>query len=474
MSIFLNYKFKKTKIFLILIMLCQLVSCQVEMPIKEMAMAKTAISRAKEVKAEKYAKEEYKLATGKLFEAHKFVKDDKSSDAEKSAKEALENANKAIEKSLPLLAKDKLTELETIMGVAEDKKLEKLAKEEYDAAKNFQNEAKDLYAANSFWDSYLKSQNGINKLQAALTIILAKVPQLREQISEIRDGASEISAQNGEEYAGEELAIIDKSLKIAENELDNDDVYLAVENINKAKDALEIAKENGKKYFAFQKIESAEKGLATINSSVFKKDFENEILEVDEAIKSAKTKFDEKQYTESTVDAEKALALIDNLNIALEKKAEEKVIIADEPVDEKDITGADEDGFPKEYVVELNIKDRVCLWKIAQKYYKNARLWPLIYMANRDKIKDPDLIFPGQKFVIPAVPKKGEKLPNSDFRVEKALPVKKETGEMTGSKEVTTDNNNAEPTDENKEDKIEEKVDDKEKVEEESSSDLSF
>ncbi len=36
--------------------------------------------------------------------------------------------------------------------------------------------------------------------------------------------------------------------------------------------------------------------------------------------------------------------------------------------------------------------------------YKDARLWPLIYVANKDHIKDPDLIFPGQKLVIPAIP----------------------------------------------------------------------
>ena len=34
------------------------------------------------------------------------------------------------------------------------------------------------------------------------------------------------------------------------------------------------------------------------------------------------------------------------------------------------------------------------------------RMWPVIYMANKDKIKDPDLIFPGQKLQIPAI--KGE------------------------------------------------------------------
>lgn len=43
------------------------------------------------------------------------------------------------------------------------------------------------------------------------------------------------------------------------------------------------------------------------------------------------------------------------------------------------------------------------LWKIAGFYwiYNNPREWPRIYEANRDKIKDPDLIYPGQIFDIP-------------------------------------------------------------------------
>ncbi len=44
------------------------------------------------------------------------------------------------------------------------------------------------------------------------------------------------------------------------------------------------------------------------------------------------------------------------------------------------------------------------LSKIAKREYGNANLWPQIYEANRDKINNPDLIYPDQKLVIP--PKK--------------------------------------------------------------------
>jgi peptidoglycan hydrolase CwlO-like protein len=43
------------------------------------------------------------------------------------------------------------------------------------------------------------------------------------------------------------------------------------------------------------------------------------------------------------------------------------------------------------------------LWGIARKkeHYGNAFAWPVIYKANRDKIKNPDLIYPNQEFSIP-------------------------------------------------------------------------
>jgi len=42
------------------------------------------------------------------------------------------------------------------------------------------------------------------------------------------------------------------------------------------------------------------------------------------------------------------------------------------------------------------------LWAIAKKYYGNGNHYPRIVNANKDKIKNPNLIFPGQQLVIPS------------------------------------------------------------------------
>jgi len=43
-----------------------------------------------------------------------------------------------------------------------------------------------------------------------------------------------------------------------------------------------------------------------------------------------------------------------------------------------------------------------CLWTIAKRYYGNGNKWKKIYNANRNKIKNPNLIYTGQRLVIPA------------------------------------------------------------------------
>ena len=51
---------------------------------------------------------------------------------------------------------------------------------------------------------------------------------------------------------------------------------------------------------------------------------------------------------------------------------------------------------------EVNQGDH--LWGIAGKSYGNSYKWPLIYKSNSDKIKDADLIFPGQVLDIDSNP----------------------------------------------------------------------
>ncbi len=74
---------------------------------------------------------------------------------------------------------------------------------------------------------------------------------------------------------------------------------------------------------------------------------------------------------------------------------EEVVTPAPTPVAPKVV----EPGMPTSHVV---VKGE-CLWWIAEyrQVYNDPFQWPLIYHANRDQIKDPDLIYPDQNFKVP-------------------------------------------------------------------------
>jgi nucleoid-associated protein YgaU len=49
------------------------------------------------------------------------------------------------------------------------------------------------------------------------------------------------------------------------------------------------------------------------------------------------------------------------------------------------------------------VKKGDCLWNIAKAIYNKPLKWKAIYKANKKKIKDPNLIYPNQKLIIPDV-----------------------------------------------------------------------
>lgn len=68
-------------------------------------------------------------------------------------------------------------------------------------------------------------------------------------------------------------------------------------------------------------------------------------------------------------------------------------------------TGSGESPIrPKYYVVKKRQPLTDCLWRIAgySFIYNNPTRWNLIFEANRNIIKDPDLIYPGQVIEIPS------------------------------------------------------------------------
>ena len=71
-----------------------------------------------------------------------------------------------------------------------------------------------------------------------------------------------------------------------------------------------------------------------------------------------------------------------------------------EGVTEVDVSGL-EAPEPEPNVVYYTVESGDTLSKIAETYLGDAMAYPTIFEANREVIKDPDLIYPGQKIRIP-------------------------------------------------------------------------
>lgn len=83
---------------------------------------------------------------------------------------------------------------------------------------------------------------------------------------------------------------------------------------------------------------------------------------------------------------------------------EEKEVIAEKEqpapaMDPMAVYKAEYDALPVTHTVSKG----ECLWWISEykHVYNDPFMWPLIYKANREKISNPDLIYPGQQFDVP-------------------------------------------------------------------------
>jgi len=117
---------------------------------------------------------------------------------------------------------------------------------------------------------------------------------------------------------------------------------------------------------------------------------------------AAKAKLDEAQGLIDKCEGEKALAVLKSVsadNDTIQKEiAEGKA--ASVKADAKGSTVATPVAGSVEDIMKYKVVKGDNLWNISKAKYLNPFMWPLIYWANKEQIKDPDLIFPGQVFKI--------------------------------------------------------------------------
>jgi len=132
----------------------------------------------------------------------------------------------------------------------------------------------------------------------------------------------------------------------------------------------------------------------------------------EEAIADAKAKLEEAKSmgaawrdTDKMIkEAEQALADGDSgkaIELANQARRQSENAIAQKQAEEERL-GADEAEMAMGDADTYTVMRGDNLWNISgrSEIYGNPYHWPLIYKANRDKIQDADLIYPGQEFAI--------------------------------------------------------------------------
>jgi len=456
-----DMRFSKRVFAFLAVLMVFFMSCDLDVPITEMVKARKVIERASEVKAEKYDSEGLKKAEEHLYKCHDFLKDEDDKNAKIEAEKAIAEGEKAIKKSLPPLAQDSLILARKIYAEADLLFSEKYAAEEFVLAAAKIKESESLRNGGEFWESYLASKQAVEAGESARSRSLEVVPALRSEIDKIRAEAEVLNSLKGREAGEAELGFVKSNLEKAESaisgnflkdahknvteaginlqiarskiqkesvkyritqirtELDklknergtdfaSEDIEMITSSLNEAdafldqskpseaaakaeesEKMLADAKNKTQKGIALEKIESTEKLLAEIKKRDASVKASVEIEKAAALIAEARGLYQDGLYPDSVNKAGQAEAVLNSASITIEKMVS--------------VAGKQKDTEKKMYVVKYRKKNTDCLWRIAQTVYKNASLWPLIYMANKSQIKDPDLIFPGQKFVIPAI-----------------------------------------------------------------------
>lgn len=234
--------------------------------------------------------------------------------------------------------------------------------------------------------------------------IYASIQSLRADMDEMQ-GRSE-SADVKEDLDNALLELNGAEASLEQNNIT--DAEIKVENAEKLILGSNVKM---KKNSAIAAIAKSEKLLVQARGKDTESRYKENLDKADTVIGQGKTAIKSEKYNDALTSAEEAETIINAVLNSMEASAADIAVKA-----EKDETGKtpvetvtepekkEEPG--KIYVVQWRKKNTDCLWRISQTVYKDASFWPAIYLANKDQIKDPDLIFPGQKFIIPPKPQK--------------------------------------------------------------------
>lgn len=405
---------KNVAVLAAIVCLSMITACFEKVPVKELSLAKNAITEAESVKADYYAKDEYTAAKDLLLKAHDNVKNEEYDKAKQNAQESQKKAKEAYDKALPLLAKDTLDIATQSLKAADDAYASVLAKEDYTKAADMLQEANKQYENKNYLAAYKAALDADLYAKNARNVAMNQKETLADSIKEVNIVIAQAESYGAAQYAPEKLALAKEHSQIARS------AYEAGE-LKKGFSAIEVAKLNADDaYFvslkatAAKKIEEAQAAIDAAKGSEAAKLSPNDIKAAEESLVQAKSLFNDGKYKESMIASGQAINIAQGVSSKkavavapiVEQQGKEGVAVKKEGAVKEEEKEAIQKKVEEEteytlYKVKYNPAKRDCLWRIAEKFYNDGFKWKVIYDANRDIVKNPDLIKPGWILKIP-------------------------------------------------------------------------
>ena len=445
-----------------------LVACGQPVPVQELADARAEIAGAAAVKAQEHAPDQYAAARAALLAAHQLLADEKPDDARAKAEEARNSGLAARFDAAPKYVAAQKAAAATALQEADDAYAEVLAKDDFEAAKKLaadgealsaqaapaasaagDDPAKKGAAAAGYEAAGRKYVNAQDAARRAKNKALAQKDDLLDSLSGVETLLRRAEQYRAAELAPEQYNAAKTEIAQARTDISSGQLKRGNGHILKAEELSRAALNAVLQRYASDKKAQAARAVSG-SDEAFKKSpaaaqadpevkakagrIKEMLNAAHESVASADKSFAGNKYEDSIKDSEEALRLsgiIREQLAALDQEAAMLVRRRGGPESKKqepgktEVTTTSVAGW-KTYVVQKK-KPADCLWRIAgsRQHYGNPWQWKKIYQANRSKIKDPNLIYPGQVLLIPPRNYRGGKPPASMGKTSKDVQEKK-------------------------------------------------
>lgn len=448
---------KKILSFVLLVAIIGLIGCPAPRPDEELRLAKEKLDQAQKEEAPTFAKEDFDKAKKNYVEATNLVEQGKNEDAKTKALLSITNSETAILNSRRVRAQNELTKLDGLIKESSSFRMDVVYPDNYNSYTNSYQVSLDLFNKSNYVESIQNSRKTISEIEVTLKDLKDKwntarteldrvtsrterlkriarwlaseVQEIETVISEARRLLNEAKLDDSIQKSREANAKIDelagKLKQRNEQELDSTGNRMKELKINKIQiKFLYFAR--SVEEIAYSKMLDTDKRIAlmyeeTAEPSEPKKDIskmtDQELeqykisleSEVSNLAQEIKTLYDQAQQDYTNGNYEDSLEKLDRVNQLLDlyslKKSEINLVVKEIENRKARVTKEIKVAPEPKKVSTYRVRSGDFLSKIAGSLFRGGYWWwPKIFTANRDKIKDPDVIEVGIELVIPTIP----------------------------------------------------------------------